>query len=182
MYEPGNRRQPPRLQKGATDLDKALLHFTVQDEVNTTVQIVAGMIGSIGSVCYHRESNTVSDGGQLVCQVAHVRQAHLGYEVEVVFMDDNDLRTVLLKGRSEAGDGLGEHRVVYTDRNTGGAQCGCRIQRTERRIRLHLPELFCVAGKVVGVRQQYVCHRSPPGEKNSAGIRWLPRQCIARNK
>src|ERR1700722_5371619 len=97
-------------------------------------------------------------------------------------MDDNDLRAVFLKRRSEAGDGLGEHRVVYTDRNTSGAQRRCRIQRTERRIWLHLAELFRVAGKVVGVRQQYICHGSPPGEKNSAGISWLRRQCLARDK
>ena len=65
-------------------------------------QIFAGMIGGIGAVRDDRDSRAASDRGKSHASFAHARQAHLGDEVEVVLVDDNDLRAMLSSAFTKA--------------------------------------------------------------------------------
>ena len=54
-----------------------------------------------------------------------------------------------------------QHGVEHADRDAMRAQYGCGIERAQRRVRLHLPDLLRVVGKMIRMSEQNICHGSP---------------------
>ncbi len=107
-------------------------------------------------------------------------KAHLGYEVEVVFIDDDDLRLMPLRAHVKAGDGFREHGVEDRDGDTCLTQGSCGIERTQRRVRLHLPHLLDVIREMVRMCQKDICHRAP-SDLNDVSTHWrTPWEVLGR--
>src|SRR5258708_37602661 len=91
----------------------------------TLFQVVGSMVGSVGTIDEY--GGSLSQGGfeHPVCYIPHASEAHLRKEVEVILVNDNDFRIILLKCCLEAVLGIGQHGVKQCDRNARAAQESC---------------------------------------------------------
>ena len=85
----------------------------------------------------------------MICNFAHSGEAHLGKEIEVVLIHNDDFRTMLPEGRLKSFLRIIQHRVPHLDGKTGLPQKSSGIESAERRIRLHFPHLFAVVVEVI---------------------------------
>src|SRR5260370_3651028 len=178
-HEPGNFLWFSRLKQRGAEVGQGLLGFSIQDVVDTVIQIVVWVIGGVGSMGNHGDAFGVGHSGQLICQLSHVREAYLRNEVEVVFVYDDDLRFVFLQRTCKSRNRCSERCVEDGNGDACSTQCGGRIERAERRVRLHLPQLLRVIWKMVRVRQEDICHRAPPELNKSAHIGGLRGKFLA---
>src|SRR5262245_40010403 len=83
--------------------------------------------------------------------LAHAAQAHLGKEIEVVFVDRDDARSIRGDRAGKALLGTFHHAVEQDDREATLPEEGGSVKRAEGWIWLHFPNLFPVMMKVVRV-------------------------------
>src|SRR3981081_1546121 len=119
----------------------------------TLFQVVGSMVGSVGTIDEYGGSYSQGGFEHAIRYVPHASEAHLREEVEVILVNDNDLGIILLKCGLETVLGVGWHGGKHCDRNTCAAQESCRVERTQRRVRLHLPRLFAVEVQVIRMGQ-----------------------------
>ena len=123
------------------------------------------MIGRVGTVGDDSDAaKSARMVASLASQLAHMRQAHLGNEVEIVFVDNDDARFGVASSAS-LNSAIGSANMVIEDGdgNPCRPQCSCGVERAKGRIRLHLAPLFGVVRKVIGVREQNVDWPSSTG-------------------
>ncbi len=76
-------------------------------------------------------------------------ETHLGYEVEIIFVDDQDSRPMSIKCGDEVWNRVVEGGIEDRDRDAGVSQrCG-GVESAERRIGLHLAPLLRVVRQMV---------------------------------
>ena len=114
------------------------------------------MIGGVGAVGDDGQVAGLGQGGEAAGQVAHVGEAHLGDEVEVVLVDDDELWLVIEQRLLEACDGVCEHGIEDGDRDARVPQSRSGVERAQGRVRLHLAPLLGVVGEVIGVGEEDV--------------------------
>jgi hypothetical protein len=122
------------------------------------VQIVEETVRYVGARGGNRHAVASGGARHRERELAVAGQAHLGQEVEIVFAEEYQARSMLRERPFEARLRLDQSGVEKGDGEAGLPQAGGRQNRLQVRVRLHLPHLLPVEEQVVAVREQYVSH------------------------
>src|SRR5271167_1779328 len=95
MQQSGDRGWLALREQSRAEFRQGLFGFSQQDEVDAVLEVLFGVIGCVGAMCDHDRSRSPSGCGELHGNLAHSGEAHLGEEVEIIFVDDDDLRMMM---------------------------------------------------------------------------------------
>ena len=150
-------------QQTGAKFGKSLLGLACQHVVNTGFEIIGCMVACVRSVRDHDGAGVLRNVCDSFRRLAHRGQAHLRKKVEIVLVHHDDAGPMAAKHLRKAVERILKRGVEHRDTEAGAAQRGCRVERAQRGVRLHLPQLLRVVGQVIGVCQEDVGHRFLPG-------------------
>ena len=138
------------------DVKERPFGLTEEHIVSAFREVFAIAVGRIGTIDHDLRSSGARGVDHGKCDLPHTAEAHLRKEIEIIFVDCNHSgpRTTEDLGKSLLR--IFQHAVEEGDGEPLLAEKRRRIQRAERRIGLHLTNLFAIVVKVVRMGQQNV--------------------------
>jgi hypothetical protein len=94
----------------------------------------------------------------------HRAQAHLAQEIEIVFIDHQQLRRAFLQAAAVVLQAVGEHGVEQRHLMPLAPQHACNLERGQRRIGLGPLDLLGIKPQKIGVRNQNRQHQETHGK------------------
>jgi hypothetical protein len=114
------------------------------------------MIRGIGTAGDHFGARRGGGIEHPVSHCAHARQAHLREKVEVVFVKGNQARAIEVQRLRKPLARILEHRIKQGHGEPVHPEQSCRIECSQRGIRLHFANLLRIVEEMVRVREQNV--------------------------
>ena len=115
-----------------------------QDEIRARIEIGFGGIRSIRARCDDAAAGALRRADHLACRASHPFEAHLAQIVEIVFVEQHQLRLAAAQLLLEFRSAFRQHRIEESHAMAGLAQQRRHLQRGQRRVRLGALELLAV--------------------------------------
>ena len=114
-----------------------MLTFALKYVINPRTQIDLRVVSTVRTAHQHGSARLFCRSNHANRRISHVRQAHLGQVVEIIFIENDDVWGIDLQRTEPLAVRDRQHRVVNAHVMAEFTRDGGRIQRSERRERLH---------------------------------------------
>ena len=135
--------------------------FPEQNHVRARAQIGLRSIARVSAGGDDARARAVSAGDHLASRAAHPAETHLAQEVEVVLVQQHELRLHRPQLPLKIANAIGQHRVEQCHLVPRPTQHRGNLERGKRRVRLGTLELLLVEAQKVGVSNQDRKHGLP---------------------